>query len=108
LNETPKPAPNGAKAAGKRLWSAVLTDYELAEHELVLLTQAVHVADTCDELQRTQPAGAELRAQRLLLARLVVALRVPIGDQEMPSKTGAPRLQRRGIRGLYAIGGGKS
>lgn len=107
MNESPKRAPNGAKAAGKRLWRAVLADFELAEHEAVLLTQAVHVADTCDELQRSDPAGAELRAQRLLLARLIVALRVPLGDQDALNKTGAPRLQRRGIRGLYAIGGSK-
>jgi hypothetical protein len=113
----PKP-PAGARPAGAQLWRSVMGEYELAEHELALLRQAVAVVDMCTELQatvdtdgallrgpdgiRTHPALVELRQQRILLARLVVALRVPIGDQEQePAKTGAPRLQRRGLRGAY-------
>jgi hypothetical protein len=115
-------APDGAGAAGKRLWKAVLTDFELAEHEQVLLRQAVRVADLCDQLQavvvaegpllsvdghpRTHPAVVELRQQRIVLARLVVALRVPLGDQEQEGPAEGPtRLQRRGTRGFYAISG---
>lgn len=112
-------APEGAGPAGKRLWRAVLADFELAEHELVLLRQAVRVADLCDQLQavveaegpvlrvdgqpRTHPAVVELRQQRIVLARLVVALRVPLGDQEQDAGE-ATRLQRRGTRGFYAVG----
>jgi hypothetical protein len=116
-------APEGAGTAGKRLWRAVLGDYELQEHELALLRQAVRVADLCDQLQsvieaegpllrvdgqpRTHPAVVELRQQRIVLARLVVALRVPLGDQEQDgASAGEPtRLQRRGTRGFYAIAG---
>ena len=116
-------APEGARTAGKRLWKAVLSDFELAEHELALLRQAVRVADLCDQLQavveaegpvlrvdgqpRTHPAVVELRQQRIVLARLVVALRVPLGDQEADgASTGeASRLQRRGVRGFYSIAG---
>lgn len=116
-------APEGAGTAGKRLWRAVLADFELAGHEQVLLRQAVRVADLCDQLQavvategpllrvdgqpRTHPAVIELRQQRIVLARLVVALRVPLGDQEQDgASTGEPtRLQRRGPRGFYAVGG---
>jgi hypothetical protein len=111
--------PKGVKAGGKRLWSAVLADYELDEHELVLLRRAVRVVDACDDLQgivdvdgpvltddkgnvRTHPSLVELRQQSLVLARLIVALRVPIGTEE--SKTGAPRLQYRGLRGVQSIG----
>jgi hypothetical protein len=111
-------APAGAGDAGRRLWRAVLDEYELAEHELALLRQAVRVADTCEALQavvsaegelstsrlgevRAHPALVELRAQRILLARLVVALRVPLGDQE---EAVAPRTQRRGLRGVYGVG----
>lgn len=109
---TPR-APEGTGAAGRRLWRAVTAEFALEEHELTLLIQAVHVADTCAELRaivdreglvtgkKVHPAAVELRQQQILLARLIVALRVPIGDQEVASKTGAPRLQRRGIRGPY-------
>jgi hypothetical protein len=116
-------APEGAGAAGKRLWRAVLGEFELAEHEMVLLRQAVRVADLCDQLQavveaegpmlrvdgnpRTHPAVVELRQQRIVLARLVVALRVPLGDQEPDTGSAgeATRLQRRGVRGFYSIAG---
>jgi hypothetical protein len=96
----------------------VLADFELAEHEMALLRQAVRVADLCDALQavveaegplvttrlgetRTHPAVVELRNQQLLLARLVVALRVPLGDQE----TAGPR---RAVRGFYGVRGAVS
>jgi hypothetical protein len=109
--------PAGAGDAGRRLWRAVLGEFELAEHELALLRQAVRVADTCAALQgvvdaegelmtsrlgeaRAHPALVELRNQRILLARLVVALRVPLGDQE---ETQAGRTQRRGLRGVYSL-----
>jgi len=108
-------APEGAQRAGRRLWRAVLNDYELATHELVLLEQAVHVADACQELQslvhrdgamidsRANPALVELRQERILLARLLVALRVPLGaaEDEQPG-----RQQYRGTRGVYGIRGG--
>lgn len=115
-------APEAAGTAGKRLWRAVLSEFELAEHEMALLRQAVRVADLCDQLQavveaegpmlrvdghpRTHPAVVELRQQRIVLARLVVALRVPLGDQEQDgASAGEPtRLQRRGTRGFYAVG----
>jgi hypothetical protein len=49
-------APDGAGAAGARLWRAVLADFELAEHELTLLRQAVRVADLCGRLDGCSPA----------------------------------------------------
>jgi hypothetical protein len=111
-----KPAPpRGAGTAGKRLWKAVLDDFDLEEHELALLRQAVRVADLCEGLQacvdmdglivggRAHPALVELRQQRILLARLVVALRVPMGEQEAESPQ---RTQYRGARGVYGIRGG--
>ncbi len=108
-------APAGAGTAGKRLWRSVLADFELAEHELALLRQAVCVADTCAALQatvdrdgllaagRAHPALVELRQQRVLLARLIVALRVPLGADE---DVQPGRAQYRGTRGVYAIRGG--
>ncbi len=108
---TPEPAPEDTGADGRRLWDAITREYELEEHELVLLRQAVRVADTCTDLQamldrdglllrdRIHPASVELRQQRLLLGRLIVALRVPLGDT---GDEDAPRAQYRGLRGPYA------
>lgn len=59
---------------------------------------------------RMHPAVIELRNQQGLLAKLCVALRVPIGDQEEHGAKTSPagRLQRRGTRGFYGIAGGAS
>src|SRR5687767_11443439 len=109
-SSTPEPAPEGIGSAGRRLWDAISREFELEEHELVLLRQAVRVADTCTDLQalldrdglmlgeRIHPASVELRQQRLLLGRLIVALRVPSGDT---GDEDAPRTQYRGLRGPY-------
>jgi hypothetical protein len=113
VSDIPK-APAGAGAAGRRLWRSILAEFELAEHELALLRQAVHVADLCEALRATvereglvragrpHPAMVELRQQRILLARLVVALRVPLGERE---EAGSQRTQYRGTRGVYGIRG---
>jgi hypothetical protein len=102
------------------LWHAVVDSYELAGHELTLLREACRVADVCDRLsvivvsegplsvtrlgeQRTHPALTELRQQQLVLARLIVALRVPLGDQEIEAST---RTQYRGLRGVQQLGAG--
>ncbi|MER7459217.1 hypothetical protein [Micromonospora sp. NPDC126480] len=106
-------APRGLGTAGRRLWKAVVEEFDLTEQELALLRQAARTADLCDRLQavvdeegpmvaakddgtRAHPALVELRQQRITLARLLVALRVPIGEDEEPART-----QRRGIRGVY-------
>jgi hypothetical protein len=95
----------------------VLAAYVLEQHELLLLRQAVGAADICEQLQRTvsqegpllggkaHPAAVELRLQRITLTRILVALRVPLGDEAADSKHGPPRLQRRGTRGVYRLRG---
>ncbi len=113
--------PAGLAVAGRRLWRSVVADYVVAEHEMTLLRQACRVADLCDDLaavvaaegviattrlgeQKVHPALVELRQQRLALARLIVSLRVPLGDQEDQSPVSSSpsaRLQRRGLRGVY-------
>jgi len=113
--EPPGP-PDGAGDTGKRLWAAVVDVYDLGEHELVLLRQAAGVADMCELLAgivaadgplrdgKAHPALVELRQQQILLARLVVALRVPLGDEDAAADSGSgSRTQYRGPRGFYAV-----
>jgi len=101
------------------LYMAVTEVYELAPHELVLLGEAQACADTCTELQaivnedglmvsgptgpKVHPAVVELRQQRTTLARLLVALRIPTDEEG--GLTSEDRTQRRGLRGVYDIGG---
>ena len=93
----------------------MLRDFDLDEHELSRLRQAVRTADLCDNLQAlvdtdgpllegpAHPALVELRQQPILLARLVVALRVPMGEQDENARQWS---QYRGVRGVYGIRGG--
>jgi hypothetical protein len=45
----PKP-PTGTRAAGLRLWSSVVDEYDLDEHELALLTEATRTVDLLTQL----------------------------------------------------------
>jgi hypothetical protein len=58
--------------------------------------------------EKANPALVELRQQRILLTRLIVALRVPLGSEEGEdghAASGDRRPQHRGVRGVYAVGG---
>jgi len=48
----PKP-PAGLRKAGRALWTAVLTDFELTEHESVVLREACRIADSLDGCRRS-------------------------------------------------------
>lgn len=110
-------APAGIRAPGRRLWDAVMADYDLDEHESALLVEAVRTVDLLDELDaavrkdgalvsspqglKAHPAAVEARQQRIALARLLAALRMPAGEDE-----DSKRPQRRvGVRGVYGIKG---
>lgn len=104
--------PKGLGSAGRRLWRAVVGDYDLEQHELLLLVEACRVADRLDRLaaesesasltvenykgdQVANPLLTEARQQGIVLARLLAALRLPSGEEES-------RPQRRsGPRGAY-------
>ncbi|WP_353647955.1 terminase [Nakamurella sp. A5-74] len=106
----PRPPADLARS-GKDLWRALTDDYELAAQEMALLTEACRTLDSCDALQvqlttdglmsessqgvRVHPALVELRQQRIALARMFAALRVPTGDDG--------RLQSRPTRGVYSL-----
>jgi len=110
-------APPGAGAAGKRLWVSIVGAYELEEHELAQLIEVVRTVDVLAELdkavqrdgvvvpspqgERAHPALVEARQQRLVLARLLAALRLPAGDEKDCKATS--RQRRTGVRGVYGI-----
>lgn len=120
MNEPGVKPPPGLRAGGKRLWSSVADAYELEEHEARLLLEACRTTDLLDQLAaavtrdgplcvdgkgepKAHPAAVEARQQRIALARLIAALRLPAGDEDDLQK-GARRPQRRlGARGVYGL-----
>ncbi|MEP7194443.1 MAG: terminase [Actinomycetota bacterium] len=107
-------APAGLRGPGKRLWTSVLDEFDLAEHERAQLAEACFVRDRIDQLRarvdtdglmiessqgsRLHPGVAEIRSQQLALARLLATLSVPalVEDALPPS---------RGVRGVYSLTG---
>ncbi len=117
-------APQGVGAAARRLWSSVVDDFDLEEHERALLVEAVRTVDLLERLDaevrrdgpmvespqgmKAHPAAVEARQQRIALARLMAALRLPSGE-EGDQQANARRPQRRvGVRGTYGIRGAVS
>ncbi len=111
-----KKAPAGLDAAGRVLWAAVTRDYELSAHELAILTEAARTVDLLTRLEaeviehgavvespqgrRANPAAVEARQQRITLARLLAALRIPLDDSASSNRT-----QARPLRGVYGVAG---
>lgn len=112
--------PAGTGPSGRRLWADVLGEYELEEHEMALLREMVRTVDLLDDLdaqvradglmvagqglgKRVHPCAVEARQQRIALARLSAALRLPAGE-EGDHQQSARRPQRRGgPRGVYGF-----
>lgn len=111
MSTKPPTAPAGLRKSGRALWRAVMVEFELSEHEHLLLLNACRTADLCDRLEvtltddgpmaessqgiRVHPAAAELRQQRITLARLLAALNVPTGEEVSP-----PVRRPRGVYGI--------
>jgi phage terminase small subunit len=120
VREAPEKAPDGLGAEALALWSSVVDGYDLDEHERTLLVQAVRTVDLLEKLdeevrrdgplvespqgQKAHPAATEARQQRIALARLLAALRLPAGD-EGDQQAGARPQRRVGVRGTYGIRG---
>lgn len=113
------PPPKGTGGNGSRLWADVLGKYELEEHELALLREAVRTVDQLDELHalvgregmvvtgphgsKTHPALRSADQLRITLARVLAALRLPAGEED--DQAAGRRPQRRfGARGVRNIG----
>lgn len=108
-----KTPPAGLADAGSALWKSVTDEFELDEHEAVLLLQAARTVDQLDLLQaaidtdgvvvnspqgsKAHPALVEARQQRIALARILSALRLP------EEETGKRPQRRMGVRGLQAV-----
>lgn len=115
----PRP-PAELRKAGRALWRAVTSAYELEEHERGLLLEMARSVDQLDRLAavvaaegemiadrfgepKIHPALVESRQLRIAYARLSAALRLPAGDEGEQLR----RPQRRaGVRGVYGIQGG--
>jgi hypothetical protein len=109
-------APQGTGPAGRKLWREVLGEYELEEHEMLLLREAVRTVDTLDALHKkakppivdspqglkANPALIEARQQRIALARILAALRLPAGE-EGDAAAGRRPQRRVGVRGTYNL-----
>ena len=108
--------PPGLKSGGRRLWRAVAEEFELAEHERVVLLEAARTVDSCDALQvildeggvinsspqglRAHPALVELRQQRVTLAKLVASLRIPLDADQVAGRLPQQRVGIRSVRGV--------
>ena len=125
MTETPPSAPvprapAGLGARGRRLWKAVIADFDLGTTETEVLTMACRTLDRIaaleDELKdapamvegsqgqpRPNPLAAELRAEVLLAAKLVAQLGLPDVDEDLhgswqglsPSERGRKAAARR-------------
>lgn len=106
--------PLGLEAPGRQLWQAVTDEYDIEEHERLLLVEACRIADRLDRLatesahepltvtnfkgdEVANPKLVEARQQGIVFTRLLASLRLPVGDE-----TDLNRPQRRGgARGSY-------
>jgi len=115
----PKP-PQGAGPSGRRIWRAILGEFDLDEHERALVCALVRQVDRLDALEalidaegltvtghgttKMHPAVVEARQSAIAVARISAALRLPSGEQE--DGQAAVSGQRRAVRGVYQIHGG--
>lgn len=116
-------APAGLKSAGRKLWLSVVDEYDLDEHERALLLEAARTVDALDLLDaevrrdgavvpspqgdKANPALVEARQQRIALARILAALRLPAGEDDDHQQNARPQ-RRVGVRGTYGIRGSVS
>jgi hypothetical protein len=98
--------------SGRQLWSSVVDDFDLDEHELAILREACRTATAIDALQsrvdrdgvlnespqglRVHPGLVELRQQRLAFTKLIAALAIPADDTAPGNRK--PRARLRAVK----------
>lgn len=91
-------APRGLGDDGRKLWSAIVKDFELTESEAVILEEAARCRDRIKQLRevvdlegvvvsspqgiKTHPALTEERNQRKLVGQLLASMRLPDLEDE--------------------------
>lgn len=115
-------SPDGLRITGRKLWRALIQQYEFEIHEELLLLQACRTADRLDELAReaadnpitvintkgdqiAHPAIVESRQQSIVLSRLLASLRLPSGENDGSLDRPQRRGASRGSYGLRAVSG---
>lgn len=104
--------PVGLTGPGLALWTSVVADFELGDHELAVLQDACRTMNVIHALQarvdrdgvmnespqglRVHPGVVELRQQRLALTKLLGSLAIPVPTDEPASMRGKAPY---GIRG---------
>lgn len=99
---------------GQAFWRSVTADFEADDGETALLIEACRTLDVLDQLAAaverdglivkgstgqpvTHPAVAEARQQRVVLARLLKALRLD-EEEEAPTEAAGPSVNRERAR----------
>ena len=107
--------PEGLGEAGSTLWDSLVGEFELGPHEVRILIDACKVADVIDRCDQQaandpliamgsmkqpviNPAIAEARVQRALLANLLSKLKLPLSDERE-----AELAQARSEQGRKAV-----
>ena len=96
------------------MWTAVVREFDLDEHERVLLSALVRQADRLDQLEaliadegltvsghgtvKMHPAVVEARQTAIAIARIAACLRLPAGEED-----GDSQQRRAGVRGVYQL-----
>lgn len=121
---TPPKAPPGLGSRGRRLWRTTVEAFELSEGEQVLLCEACRVLDACEQLAKelraapmvvagsrgqdvAHPLRAELRAERLLLSKLLSQLGIELAEEGAWDNMTAAQRARRAARARWDKRGSK-
>lgn len=124
---TPPKPPRGLKTGGRRLWLAVVDDYNLDGQGLELLAQACRTVDviaaldavvaaegtmsTSSQGPRVHPALVESRQQRSTLRQLVGSLGLDLDDEDVDpaasamARSNQARMAARARHGSGGFGG---
>jgi hypothetical protein len=118
--------PSGLRAAGRRLWSAVVSKYVLTPAELANLAEACRTKDELVRLEKAvralpdltttgstgqpkaHPLLEEVRRHRVLLERLTAALALPNEDEEGAGLRPAQKQALKAINARWAAVNGKT